>query len=138
MGLIISEEEWRESVRRTDAWVAGLELDGWVGVPIPIRAHPELEGQRAFCYRDGRRVIVTVGQHDGGWWLHVSVSREKYIPSYADLSEVKRVFVTDAVQAIQIFPRREHHVNIHPYCLHLWARLDAPDGLPDFGSEGTI
>lgn len=138
MSLIISEAEWQESVRRTDAWVATLVLDGWVDAPIPIQEHPELEGQRAFAHRDGRRVIVTVGQHDGGWWLHVSVSRGKYIPSYADLADVKRVFVGGDTQALQIFPKRERHVNIHPNCLHLWARLDTEDGLPDFGREGTI
>jgi hypothetical protein len=98
-----------------------------------------LEGQRAYLHRDRRRVIVSVGQHDGQWWLHVSVSREKYIPSYEDLADVKRVFVGDALQAVQIFPRRERHVNLHPYALHLWACLEPDgDGLPDFGKAGTI
>jgi hypothetical protein len=138
MSLIISEAEWQESKRRTDDWVKTLALpNGWMEIHIPIDAHPELEGQRAFQHINGRRVVVSVGFHDG-WWLHVSVSREKRIPSYEDLADVKRVFVTDAVQAVQIFPRRERHVNIHPNCLHLWARLDGSDGLPDFGREGTI
>jgi hypothetical protein len=98
-----------------------------------------LEGQRAYLHRDRRRVIVSVGQQDGQWWLHVSVSREKYIPSYEDLADVKRVFVGDALQAVQIFPRRERHVNLHPYALHLWACLEPDgDGLPDFGKAGTI
>lgn len=52
---------------------------------------------------------------------------------------MKRLYVGDDLQAVQIFPRRARHVNIHPYCLHLWAALDPDgDGLPDFGSEGTI
>lgn len=139
---VISETEWRESVRLTNAWVNGLgALWGWNDVTslIPIDRHPELEGQRAFAHRDGRRVIVTVGKHDGRWWLHVSVSRERYAPSYDDLADVKRAFVTDAVQAVQVFPRRDRHVNIHPHCLHLWACLDeSGDGLPDFGRDGTI
>jgi hypothetical protein len=67
------------------------------------------------------------------------VSRAKYIPSYQDLADVKRVFVGDALQAVQLFARAERHVNLHPFCLHLWACLEpAGDGLPDFGKEGTI
>ena len=137
---VISEEEWRESVRRTDEWARGLVLpNGWLEIGIPFDRHPEFEGQRAYQHINGRRVIGTVGRHDGSWWLHVSVSRAKYIPSYEDLADVKQVFVGDALQALQIFPRRERHVNIHPYCLHLWACLEGHgDGLPDFGSEGTI
>lgn len=138
MSLVISEQEWQEAKRRTDAWVAALPGHEWIELKIPAQ-HKELQGQRAFEHRDGRRVVVSVGSHDGKWWLHVSVSRAKYIPSYHDLADVKRTFVTDAVQAVQIFPRRERHVNIHPFCLHLWACLDPPgDGLPDFGSQGTI
>ena len=139
MSLLCSEAEWQAAKQRTDAWVNALVLpNGWLEVPIP-KGYPELEGQRAFQHRDGRRVVVTVGQQDQRWWLHVSVSRAKYIPSYDDLADVKRVFVTDAVQAVQIFPKRERHVNIMPYCLHLWACLEPDgDGLPDFGREGTI
>jgi len=110
----------------------------WIELPIPLK-YSEIQGQRAFSHRDGRRVVVTVGPQDGKWWLHVSVSRAKYIPSYQDLADVKRPFVTDSLQAVQIFPRRDRHVNIHPYCLHLWACLNpGGDGLPDFGSAGTI
>lgn len=138
VSLVISEAEWQEAKRRTDEWVAALPRHDWLERPIP-RQYVELQGQRAFEHRDGRRVVVTVGLHDGTWWLHVSVSRARYIPSYDDLADVKRVFMGDDVQAVQIFARRERHINIHPFCLHLWACLDAAgDGLPDFGREGTI
>lgn len=138
MTLEISEAEWQEAKRRTDLWVDSLPVHDWIELRIPPE-YPQLDGQRAFQHRDGRRVVVTVGTHDGKWWLHVSVSRAKYVPSYEDLADVKRVFITDAVQAVQVFPRRERHVNIHPFCLHLWACLETDgDGLPDFGSEGTI
>lgn len=127
--------EWLECKRRTDEWVDALPPHDWNEMLLPR----DFEGQRAFGHRDGRRVIVTVGLHDERWWLHVSVSRARYIPSYQDLADVKRTFVTDSVQAVQVFPRSERHINIHPYCLHLWACLE-PDGdrLPDFGVEGTI
>lgn len=139
MSLVISEAEWREAKRRTDEWVAGLgDLPGWCEVSARVQGTP-MEGQRCFEHLDGRTVIVSVGPHDGRWWLHVSMSRRKYIPSYSDLADVKRVFVGEDRQAVQVFPRRERHVNIHPYALHLWACLEPDgDGLPDFGREGTI
>jgi hypothetical protein len=133
----ISEAEWQAAKARTDAWAGALALpNGWLEVRnLP----PQFEGQRAWQHIDGRCVIGTVGAHDVRWWLHVSVSRAKYIPSYDDLADVKRVFVGDALQALQIFPRAKQHVNIHPYCLHLWACLEPEgDGLPAFGAEGTI
>ncbi len=136
--LRCTEAEWQDATRRTDRWVDSLPGHQWIELPIPPE-YPELAGQRAFSHRDGRRVVVSVGMFDRSWWLHVSVSRAKYIPSYDDLADVKRTFVTDAYQAIQCFPRAVRHVNIHPYCLHLWACLDPQgDGLPDFGREGTI
>jgi hypothetical protein len=140
MSLVISEAEWQKSVRRTNEWVDGLAIpNGWVEIAVRHDIAPELEGQRAWRHRDGRTCVLSVGVHDGRWWLHVSVSRVKYIPSYEDLADVKRAFVGDAHQAVQVFPRRERHVNIHPYCLHLWTCLEPDgDGLPDFGREGTI
>ena len=137
MTLQISEAEWQETKRRTDTWVDELPSHEWMERRLP--KYSWCDGQRAFDHRDGRRVILTCGLHDGRWWLHVSVSRAKYTPSYEDLADVKRLFVGDAHQAVQVFPRRERHVNLHPFCLHLWACLEPEgDGLPDFGKEGTI
>ena len=135
-----TEAEWQESKRRTDEWASVALPNGWIEITDRvIRPGDPGEGNRAYVHRDGRRVIGSVGQHDGRWWLHVSVSREKRIPSYDDLADVKRVFIGDDFQAVQVFPRRERHVNIMPTCLHLWACLDANgDGLPDFGKHGTI
>jgi hypothetical protein len=81
----------------------------------------------ADCYGDGKR------------WLHVSLARRDRMPSYEELAEVKEAFVGPRRQAVMVMPRRERHVNLHPYCLHLWCCLDTKgDGLPDFGRHGTI
>jgi hypothetical protein len=72
-------------------------------------------------------------------WLHVSISRQDRIPNYDEMVEVKKVFIGDDRQAIQVFPLKSKHVNIHPNCLHLWCCLsEQGDGLPDFGKYGTI
>ena len=80
-------------------------------------------------------VIVTVDEckDDGESWLHCSVSRENRIPSYEDLHLVKRLFIGDHRDAVQYFPVRSDHVNLHPYCLHLWhclTRKTLPSALP--------
>ena len=97
-------------------------------------------GPDGFAYRtilDQLQVIETRGTHDGHEWLHVSMSREGRIPSYEDMTQVKRIFVGDDRMAVQIFPAKERHINIHNYCLHLWCPLDY-EPLPDFGKFGTI
>ena len=68
---------------------------------------------------------------DGRTWLHVSLSRADRIPSYEDISTVKRVFIGEDHEAYQVFPPLERDVNIHPNVLYLWCDPDGPV-LPDF------
>ena len=133
----ISEDEWLESIRRTDAeWVRVSLPNGWREYVIP-------EGEPAYGCRLAEagklRVLFSCGLHCGRWWLHVSVSHREHIPTYAEFVGVKAIFVGRDRQALQIFPAQAEHVNIHPRCLHLWACLE-PDGdeLPRFGAYGTI
>ena len=83
---------------------------------------------------DDLAVIETFGTHKGEEWYHLSVSRSNRIPSYEDLVKVKRDFIGADRKAIMILPPRSEHVNIHPFCLHLYYRRDG-DSLPDFRGE---
>ncbi len=86
----------------------------------------------------GLRVLFSVSrERDGKAWMHVSCSRMDKLPSWKDLIHVKRVFVGPQRKAIQVLPAEDEHVNIHPYCLHLWACL-GDDPLPDFRKDGQI
>lgn len=87
---------------------------------------------------DGTSVIVTVGDHDGAAWVHASIAHQDHMPTYEEL-----VMLYDAVfrgkgWAYQVFAPPARHVNIHPYALHIWGRLDGTNVLPDFGRDGTI
>jgi hypothetical protein len=112
------------------------------------------EWSHAECWRvvrpNGARLVIMteVEEHDGKDWWHVSVSasdktapkgKSNRVPSYDELVWVKRVFIGEDAMAIQLFPKATEHVNIHPYCLHLWSPLGhAP--LPDFrwnAGDGT-
>lgn len=75
-------------------------------------------------------------EEDGRRWVHVSVSRKSRIPSYDDLRVVKHLFIGGDKQAVQLFPPDDRHINLHPFCLHLWHCIDG-DGLPDFAHGGN-
>ncbi len=92
-----------------------------------------------FVHKCGLRVIIDCEvKDDERRWVHVSVSRAKWIPSHEDVCKVKGAFIGDRY-AYAVFPPRENYVNIHGNCLHLWA-LTEGDGrvLPEFsGKIGT-
>lgn len=68
-------------------------------------------------------------------WLHVAISYRNRQPSYKDMCEVKRLFVGPDKIAYQCFVPENQHVNINPYCLHLWHPCEGPV-TPDF-TNGT-
>lgn len=85
-------------------------------------------------HRSGLVAIIDCSQkEDDRWWVHVSVSRAKSIPTHDDMALAKTDFLGDRY-AYSVWPSRERYVNIHPNCLHLWALVDKEDGrvLPEF------
>lgn len=93
----------------------------------------------ARAYRKHETVLVLIScatQTDGKHWLHVSVSRKnREIPTWTLMGEVKDLFVGAERTAIQVHPPRSKHVNIHPGVLHLWCCLDG-EVVPDFTAGG--
>lgn len=67
---------------------------------------------------DGR-VMLVIASHGEGW-DHVSVSRKNRVPSWAEMEHVKRLFFADDETAVQYHVPASEHVNMHPFCLHLW------------------
>ena len=90
----------------------------------------------AYVRRDGLSVIVSVARElDGKRWLHVSCARAKQLPSWQDLRDLKDLFIGAERTALQVLPPANKHVNIHPFCLHLFSCLDG-DVTPDFTGGG--
>ena len=86
--------------------------------------------------RSGLRVITSVARElDGKVWTHVSVSRPNTNPSWCDLMFVRDQLIGDR-EGYQVFPTSDKHVNIHPYCLHMWFCEEGPV-LPDFTHGGN-
>lgn len=127
------EEAWAE-IALTETYAPRVLPVQWTRHPFPIPA--------ILLYRryDGLKVLFSATKKihdDPRAWLHVSLSRKNRIPSYEDMVCVKKLFVGEDRQAIQVFAPRAKHVNIGPNVLHLWCCLDG-DGLPDFGKYKTI
>jgi hypothetical protein len=74
---------------------------------------------------DGLTVLRSVSTlKNGEKWIHVSLSRKSKMPTYEDLARVKRDFFGEDVEAYQVFTKESDHVNVHSFCLHLWAPID--------------
>lgn len=69
-------------------------------------------------------------------WIHASISHETRMPEYEELKMLHNMFIGSERFAYQLFVPTAKHVNCHPRCLHLWARLDGEAVTPDF-TQGT-
>lgn len=118
-------------------------LGGWDRCPIGWRHIPAYGVPYAYTLLESslsnRLMVIVTGseERDGKRWVHVSMSRSAKTPSYSDMCLVKRAFIGDDRMAVQVFPRRSEHVNIHEHCLHLWHCVDG-DPTPDFRRNGQI
>lgn len=116
-------------------WLPLVLPAGWETLPVnPMVGH---DYGRIYQKHGMVRVIIACAQYqDGKRWLHVSVSRKnRQIPSWTLMSEVKELFIGQDRTAYQVHPPRAKHVNIHPGVLHLWHCLDG-DVTPDFTCGG--
>lgn len=67
----------------------------------------------------GTALAVIASTSDG--WDHLSVSVDApRCPSWSELEFVKHLFFREDETAMQLHVPPAEHVNIHPYCLHLW------------------
>lgn len=93
-----------------------------------------------YAYRslNGMFIIQSIAiEDDLKPWIHVSFSRKSRMPDYKDITRIKADFIGADRKAIMVFPEAKLHVNLHPYCLHLFCCL-AADPLPEFSKGGTL
>lgn len=95
------------------------------------------DGFTAMNYTLGLGVILTLAiERDGKPWKHISVSRkDRHIPDYLDMQEVRRQFVKAEEHAYMVWPCRDEYVNMSAKTgvevLHLFVPLGHRP-LPDF------
>lgn len=94
------------------------------GLPSAWRRAPGPPDQYRFeNRRSGLRVIISVDRIGEIPTLHLSVSRRSRTPNWSDLRAVKNLFIGPEQEAHQIMPPESQYVNLHPYCMHLWAAM---------------
>lgn len=62
------------------------------------------------------RVVASAGEG----WDHVSVSRQTRCPNWPEMCFIKGLFFRDDETAMQLHVPSSDHINVHPFCLHLW------------------
>jgi hypothetical protein len=98
--------------------------------------------QDGASWRNAKRGLVVIlsvnTEADGKLWVHLSCSHARRTPTHEEMAMVKGIFLGDEIYAISVLRPKSMYVNIHPYCLHLWACLDGHP-LPEFSAGlGTI
>jgi hypothetical protein len=120
-------------------------LPEWLPTVLPaawLESREQWGPSRAYgrVYRkpgEGLLVLLSCAeQDDRKRWLHLSVSRQDHkIPTWEQMSQIKRLFIGDERTALQVMPPKAKHVSIHPGVLHLWCCLDG-EVVPDFTAGG--
>jgi hypothetical protein len=77
---------------------------------------------------DQRPLVVIASANDA--WDHVSVSREKRVPNWHEMSFIHRLFFKNDEVAMQLHVPSPDHINVHPNCLHLWRSHNEKIPLP--------
>ena len=80
----------------------------------------------SFCrVYDNLRLLISVDDYpDGaGIWLHASASHPTKLPRWRDLVTIQRIWLGNR-PTVQLLPPEEHWLNLHPYTLYLFSRLD--------------
>lgn len=84
----------------------------------------------------GRTLIVIAS--NGLKWNHVSVSLESRCPSWKEMSYIKDLFWNENEVVMQLHVDKKNHINLHPYCLHLWQPQDQIIPVPPNFMVGII
>lgn len=93
----------------------------WQRVEHPFAGWGD-EGNGCFiikCPATNADLIIIASNGEG--WDHVSVSSRNRCPNWTEMDYIKRMFFKPEECVIQYHvPEADHHINVHPYCLHLW------------------
>jgi len=72
------------------------------------------------------RIIASTGMD----WDHISVSMKNRCPNWHEMEQVKRLFFKDDEMCWQYHMKPKDHIDIHPFCLHIWRKNDFEMPLP--------
>ena len=79
----------------------------------------DVNGAYLLTSPDGLSFLQVIAS-DGDEWDHVSVSLRGRIPTYAEMRYVKGLFFKPSETVMELHVPESDHINVHPFCLHLW------------------
>ena len=103
------------------------------------REHPLLgagdRGTNCGYFERGPLRIISSGTPEKGLpqWEHVSVSCAGRCPTWDEMAKVKAMFWGEDETVVQFHPRADRHVNLSPFCLHIWKKVGEEFELPPTG-----
>lgn len=74
--------------------------------------------------------ILRIIASNGEGWDHVSISLANRCPNWHEMEQIKRLFFLDDEVAWQYHVQPVDHIDIHPFCLHIWRKHDFEMPLP--------
>lgn len=63
-------------------------------------------------------------------WEHVSVSTANRTPNWREMEFIRDLFFAPDELVLQFSVPRSEHINIHPYCLHMWKPIGITIPMP--------
>lgn len=80
-----------------------------------------LDGNNGFFVFKKHNIIYRIQASDGFGWEHCSITLDKKrTADWEELCMIKDMFWGETDCVVQYHPPKADHVNIHPYCLHLF------------------
>ena len=76
------------------------------------------------------RVLMCIVSFGMGW-DHVSVSLPNRCPNWPEMCHVKKLFWNEDETVVQYHPKKEHYINNHRFCLHMWRPQNEVMPTPD-------
>ena len=87
--------------------------------------------------------VLTVLASDGAdWtfdppvWEHVSVSTRSRTPNWREMEFVREIWFLPSETVVQFSVPRADHINLHPFCLHMWRPVGVDIPRPPAGTVG--
>jgi len=78
----------------------------------------------------GEIPLKVVASPPDGEWQHVSVSLPNKCPTWNEMCKIKELFWDDDETVMQLHVPTSQHINMHPFCLHLWRENNNEFKLP--------
>ena len=99
----------------------------WMAQPHPVSGMP-VPDEGGYFKLGKLRIVASWAPWSG--WDHVSVSLPDRCPTWDEMERVKRAFFHPHEAAMQLHVPVSDHVNLHPYCLHIWRPHYMPIPMP--------